>query len=67
VGFEPAITASEQPQTHASDRAATGMGTENVSLYLELDFQIEILKLWQLLVSTSEKAAASICAVEDKI
>jgi hypothetical protein len=25
VGFEPAIAASEQPQTHALDRAATGM------------------------------------------
>ena len=24
VGFEPAIPASERPQTHALDRAATG-------------------------------------------
>jgi hypothetical protein len=26
VGFEPAIPASERPQTHALDRAATGIG-----------------------------------------
>jgi hypothetical protein len=27
VGFEPAIPVSERPQTHALDRAATGIGT----------------------------------------
>jgi hypothetical protein len=27
VGFEPAIPASERSQTHALDRAATGIGT----------------------------------------
>ena len=26
VGFEPTIPASERPQTHALDRAATGTG-----------------------------------------
>ena len=26
VGFEPAISADEQPQTYALDRAATGTG-----------------------------------------
>jgi hypothetical protein len=26
AGFEPAIPASERPQTHALDRAATGIG-----------------------------------------
>jgi len=26
VGFEPAISAGERPQTYASDRAATGTG-----------------------------------------
>jgi len=26
VGFEPTIPASEQPQTHALDGAATGIG-----------------------------------------
>ena len=30
AGFEPAIPASEQPQIHALDRAATGMGTLNI-------------------------------------
>ena len=28
MGFEPGIPASERPQTHALDRAATGTGTE---------------------------------------
>jgi hypothetical protein len=27
VGFEPAISAGERPQTHALDRAVTGIGT----------------------------------------
>ena len=26
VGFEPTISAGERPQTHASDRSATGVG-----------------------------------------
>ena len=26
VGFEPAVSAGERPQTHALDRAATGTG-----------------------------------------
>jgi len=26
IGFEPTIPASERPQTHAFDRAATGIG-----------------------------------------
>ena len=29
VGFEPTISAGEQPQTYALDRAATGTGTSN--------------------------------------
>jgi hypothetical protein len=29
-GFEPAIPASEQPQTHALDRAATGIVFVNI-------------------------------------
>jgi hypothetical protein len=31
VGFEPTIPASERPQTHALDRAATGIGTLDLS------------------------------------
>ena len=27
VGFEPAIPASDRPQTHATDQAAAGIGT----------------------------------------
>jgi hypothetical protein len=29
VGFVPSISAGEQPQTHALDRAATGTGIKN--------------------------------------
>ena len=32
--FEPAIPASERPQTHALDRSATGIGVKAVRLYL---------------------------------
>jgi hypothetical protein len=31
VGFEPAIPASERPQNHALDCAATGIGTWAIS------------------------------------
>ena len=31
VGFEPTISAGERPQTHALDRAATGIGTAYIS------------------------------------
>ena len=30
VGFEPTISASERPQTHTLDRAATGTGVLQV-------------------------------------
>ena len=29
VGFEPTVSAGEQPQTYALDRAATGTGIQN--------------------------------------
>jgi len=32
VTFEPAISASKRPQTHASDRAATGIGSWMVAV-----------------------------------
>jgi hypothetical protein len=34
AGFEPAIPASERPQTNALDRAATGIGTDPLSKYM---------------------------------
>ena len=37
AGFEPAIPARERPQTHASDRAATGIGTGRVLLQVKCD------------------------------
>jgi hypothetical protein len=33
AGFEPAISANEPPQTHASDSAATGIGRIAAFLY----------------------------------
>ena len=41
AGFEPAIPASRQPQTHSLDRAATGFGTSIV-------IRIQILQISQL-------------------
>ena len=32
VGLEPTISAGERPQTHALDRAATGIGTYNIRI-----------------------------------
>jgi hypothetical protein len=31
VGFEPTISVNERPQTHVLDRAATGIGKENIT------------------------------------
>ena len=31
AGFEPAIPASERPQTHALDRAATAIGDQTIT------------------------------------
>jgi len=33
AGFEPAIPTSEQPQTHALDRATTGIGHGNLNVF----------------------------------
>jgi hypothetical protein len=35
AGFEPAIPASERPQTHSLDSAATGIGTQ-VSYFVKM-------------------------------
>ena len=34
AGFEPAILASERPQTHALDRTATGIDFEILTKYI---------------------------------
>jgi hypothetical protein len=40
AGFEPAIPASEPPQTHALDRAATGIGvTGNAEILYRTSFR----------------------------
>jgi len=36
VGFEPAISASEQPKTHSLDRAAPGVGDEDTNTKLNI-------------------------------
>jgi len=41
TGFEPTIAASEQPQTHALDRAATGI-THVLEYYLNIIFTCEL-------------------------
>jgi hypothetical protein len=45
VGFEPAIPASERPQTHVVDRAATGIGSlfEYTSLKYCSGSRVEVL------------------------
>jgi hypothetical protein len=40
VGFEPAIPASEPPQTHALDRADTGMGYCPIVLLHRINFLV---------------------------
>jgi len=35
VGFELTISAGEQPQTYASDRAAAGTGSEYIGLQIK--------------------------------
>jgi hypothetical protein len=42
VGFEHTIPAGEGPQTHALDRAATGTGYINKSIYLDMICQYHI-------------------------
>jgi hypothetical protein len=37
VGFEPAIPASERPQTHALDRTASGIGNNNVTIIITIN------------------------------
>ena len=44
AGFEPAVPASEQPQTHALDRAATGIGTQCKYLCTNLQFYTSLWK-----------------------
>jgi hypothetical protein len=45
MGFELAITASERPQTHALDRAATGIGC-GLSLWLNLKISVRFLQFF---------------------
>ena len=45
VGFEPAISAGERPQTYALDRAATGIGTLIIYYWLISDVFKTLVKL----------------------
>jgi hypothetical protein len=48
--FEPAIPASERPQTHALGRAATGIDFINVYLRLKFRFSLWTLRTSELLL-----------------
>jgi hypothetical protein len=43
TGFEPAIPASEQPQTHALDRAATAIGGNSMLLVQLISYMVALL------------------------
>jgi hypothetical protein len=50
AGFEPAISASEWPQTHALDRAATGIGSSESNSYsynynLKIEMAFPLIKI----------------------
>jgi len=47
-GFEPTIPASKRPQTHALDRAATGVGHVNVNDLIFLCNSLYSPSYWQL-------------------
>lgn len=51
VGFKPAILASERPHAHASDRAATGIGSSFYYLMIFVWVLRSILTLSQSLLS----------------
>ena len=44
AGFEPAIQASERPQTNALDRAAAGIGVCNNELTKKLSYRVYICR-----------------------
>ena len=50
VGFEPAIAASERPQTHAVDRVATAIGLyNNFSIILQAMLTGDVMARYGLL------------------
>jgi len=42
AGFEPAIPASKRSQTHALDRAATGIGMRYINYYNIIKFTYQV-------------------------
>ena len=46
VGFEPAIPGKERPQTHALDRAATGIGMKKVKHSEHLGVDRRVILKW---------------------
>jgi hypothetical protein len=60
VGFEPAIPASERPQTHALDRAATGISTPHTLVKIVQNTTISFCVSWhpvsaKLMLNTNVK------------
>jgi hypothetical protein len=47
AGFDPAIPASERPQTHALDRAGTGIGN-NGQLLIPVLSQINLVYVYEV-------------------
>ena len=53
VGFEPKISAGEQPQNYALDRAATGTGNLEYYFinYLSAFYQVSTYQIYSTIVS----------------
>ena len=44
VGFEPTISAGEQPKTYALDRTATGNGYINTNIIININYNYVLLR-----------------------
>ena len=55
AGFKPAMQASQRPQTHVLDRAATGIGTGKVYLLLQMQKNLIYFFQWWMQQWSSQK------------
>jgi hypothetical protein len=46
VGFEPMTLAGERPQTHALDRATTGVVEQFSMFMLKVEVSLRFLRIW---------------------
>jgi hypothetical protein len=72
-GIEPAVPASEQPQTHALDRTATGIGVFYWPTFISLLLEIINLRClasmggsqtWYFRIESPEQEILTFCAME---